>query len=444
MNFARLFVALAGLFVFPQVGLARGPLVLDGGAEAHHVVVGPGGETHIAVWVEAPVIERVNVRAPLSLSLVIDVSGSMSGEKIQNARMAAASLLESLADGDLVSLVTFSDQVRVLHPPVALSPQSRATLHRLVSGIQAVGGTNLYGGLTTGIQYAAAGPSSHPVRRVVLISDGQGNVGPSDPYSLGNASAQGSEQRVQVSAIGVGVDYDEHALSTIAVRSAGRFYHLANPTQLAGILETEMGLLAKTVATDVVIEIVPGPGVIILESLTPGARLEHGKLEMPLGALHGGQRREVLFRARVMDGAPGEKKLASARVRYAQPSGGAAEVKRDIATEVTRDREVAAKSRKDARVTALVAEYQASQAELRAAEALAAGNQAAAVAELERAERVVAEAAAGAPPAARKRLESKASKIRSHTDGARGASTPGAQRALSLEARDSAMESFGY
>jgi Ca-activated chloride channel homolog len=445
MNIARL-LALFGLFLFPSTGLANSPLVLGGSTEARHVVIGTDGETHVGVWVEAPVIEEIVVRAPISLSLVIDVSGSMSGSKIQYARMAASSLIESLADGDRVSLVTFNDQVQVLRPAVELSPRSRIELHQLIQSIYAMGGTNLYGGLATGIQYAAAAPGSHPVRRVVLVSDGQGNVGPSDPYSLGNLSSQGSEQRVQVSAIGVGMDYDEHALSAIAVRSAGRFYHLGNPGMLPTILENEIGLLAHTVATDVILEIVPAPGVIIIEGLTPGARLEGGKILMPMGSLHSGQRREVLFRARVQDGTPGEKKLASARLRYGKPGGGSANVNREIAAEVTRDRQVAASSRKDARVAALVAEHRASEAELRAAEALAAGNQAAAVAALAQAEQDVARAAAAAPAssATRKRLESKATKLRGTTQSAQGASTPAARRAVSLEARDSAMDGYGY
>jgi Ca-activated chloride channel homolog len=445
MTIVRL-LALFGLFVFPSTGLANSPLVLGGSSETRHVVVGADGETHVGVWVEAPVIEEIVLRAPISLSLVIDVSGSMNGSKIQYAKMAASSLVESLADGDRVSLVTFNDQVHVLHPTVELTSSSRAVLHRLIQGISAMGGTNLHGGLGAGIQYAAAAPSSHPVRRVVLISDGQGNVGPSDPFSLGNLSAQGSERRVQVSAIGVGMDYDEHSLSAIAVRSAGRFYHLANPGALPGILESEIGLLAQTVATDVILEIVPAPGVIIIEGLTPGARLEGNKLHMPLGALHSGQRRELLFRARVQDGAPGSKKLASARLRYGKPGGGASNMNRDIAVEVTRDRQIAARSAKDARVTALVAEHRASAAELRAAEALAAGNQAHAAAELARAEQEVARAAASAPAtsATRKRLESKASTLRNRSQSAAGASTPAARRAVSLEARDSAMESYGY
>ena len=64
-----------------------------------------------------------------------------------------------------------------------------------------------------------------------ICLDGRANVGPSSPEALGDLAARGTEDGVQVSAIGVGLDYDERTLGELARRSSGRMYHLEEPSQ---------------------------------------------------------------------------------------------------------------------------------------------------------------------------------------------------------------------
>src|SRR4029079_9043242 len=109
-----------------------------------------------------------------------------------------------------------------------------------------------------------AAPTTHPVKRIVVISDGQANVGPSSPDVLGALAARGAEHGIQVTSIGVGLDYDENTLNALAVRSSGRLYHLAEPREMASILDREIKLLDSTMATDAFVEIVPAPGVQVL------------------------------------------------------------------------------------------------------------------------------------------------------------------------------------
>ncbi len=428
-----------------ETGVATGGWI--GGSPAQtRVFVGADGQTYVGVWVDAPDSVAVTERAPMAVSLVIDTSGSMSGDKIQNARMAASSLLESLADGDIVSVYAFSNAVMEIAPPTVLGPDNRGWLMQRVGMLQPQGGTNMYDGVRVGESRLAEAPPSHPIRRLVVISDGRANIGPSDPHSLGMLAANGTEWGAQVSAIGVGLDYDERTLAALAVQSSGRMYHLEHPAQMAVILEQELQLLAQTVATNAWIEIVPAPGVQVMDVVTPGARIEEGRVRANLGSLHAGQSREILFRARVATDDRGARELASARFVYEDPANAGTEQSQSVrlSYEVTADRSVAQSSAAP-RVQAMVASHEAAQAQLRAAELLNNGRNEEAARQLQFAGDQLDAAAEAAPPSpARERLMRQADDARRGSARARSAATPAESRATSLEMNDSAYGAMGY
>ncbi|MCA9606900.1 MAG: VWA domain-containing protein, partial [Myxococcales bacterium] len=355
---------------------------IDGSPIQTQLRVGADGRTYVGVWIDAPNRVVTRTRAPMDIALVVDTSGSMAGEKIQNARMAAASLLESAADGDIVSIYAFSNGVTELAPPTVISAGSRSVLMQRVTQLYAAGGTNLYGGMQSALSRMSQAPATHPVRRVFLISDGHANIGPSDPASLSQLAAGGTEWGTQISAIGVGYEYDQQTLSAMVVRSSGRLYHLSQPQQMAQILEQEMSLLSRTVAVNAYIEVVPAPGVQIVEGNTTGAEVVNGHLRLPLGAVYGGQHRELLFQAQVDTARVGPRPLAQARLVYQTPGEERSRVEEaTLRYEVTRDDAAATASRAPA-VVAMVADHQATQAQHRAAEMMRSGQTEAAAAQL--------------------------------------------------------------
>ena len=336
------------------------------------VLQGGDGNTWVGFWVETPAAAEATQRAPLDVSLVVDTSGSMSGAKIANARMAAASFLESLADGDLVSLYAFSDAVTELAPPTPVNPATRAELLRRVQGLQATGGTNLHDGLEVARRAVERAPASHPVRRIVMISDGRATVGDTSPESIANVAALATENGTQVTAIGVGTDYDENTLGAMAVRSAGRLYHLEDPSQMAAILHGELELLGQTVAANAYIEFTPAEGVSV--EATESERLDRqGEVvRVPLGSLYSSQRREVLLRARIPTTGNGRRAFGSARLVWQDPTDAAQRRAADplaLSYEVTADAAAPARSYTQ-RVQAMVVGFEASRAQLRASRML--------------------------------------------------------------------------
>lgn len=417
-----------------------------GGSPAQgRVLVDANGDTWVGIWIDAPArVTQPRARAPMAISLVVDTSGSMAGDKIQNARMAAASLLESLRDGDIVSIYGFSSGVSEIAAPTVLSPATRGSLMQRISLLQAAGGTNMWDGMQVGVSRMSQAPATHPLRRIFLISDGHANIGPSDPASLGNLAAGATEYGTQITAIGVGYDYDQSTLGALAVRSSGRLYHLGQSHQMAAILEQELNMMSNSVALNAYIEVVPAPGVLILEGATTGAVIEGGRLRYPLGALHASQRREILFRARVPTSMVGSRQLATARLVYETPSEREQRVQTaPITYEVTRDRAASAESAAP-RVVAMVADYEATQAQRQAAVLMQQGQSQQAAVVLERAQRRAEATAAAAPAPARARITERATALGAASSAAGAARTQEEQRARSYEFADEAMSAEGF
>lgn len=428
------------------VGSDSGGTWVGGAPVQTDIVVGADGETFVGVWIDAPsgASARALRRPPMSLSLVVDTSGSMAGPKIQNARLAAQSFLENVADGDIVSVFAFANGVSPLAPPTVVGPATRNRLMQSVSLLRAGGGTNLHGGVDAAIASAGSAPATHPVRRVVLISDGHANIGPSDPGTLGILAAQGTERAVQVSAIGVGLDYDENTLGSLAVQSSGRLYHLEQPFQLASILESEVRLLASTIATDAVIEIVPAPGVTILEGVSRGAEVVRGRLRVPLGSVFAGQRRDVLFKARVDTSAPGARALATANLVFRAPGSDAPRTQSaPLRYAVTADARAAARSEQP-RVRSMVSTYRAAEAQRLAAVALNEGNRAEAERQFEEADRALSAGEAVAPAPQRVFLQQQRQRNSANRRRAQEAASPAEARGAALDSYDAALEAEGY
>lgn len=155
-------------------------------------------------------------KPPLNLSLVIDRSGSMGGQKLDITRQAVADFLGTLSRIDRAGVVVYDDHVELLAPLSTVSPQ---VVDR-VRGITSQGSTDLYGGWVRGAKLLPRGG------RVILLSDGLANVGPyTDAESLSkHASISFEKYKVTTTTIGVGEDYDEGLMAGMARAGGGNHY----------------------------------------------------------------------------------------------------------------------------------------------------------------------------------------------------------------------------
>src|SRR5215204_5606570 len=114
-------------------------------------------ERYLRVQVIAPDnAGKNNSRLPLNLALVIDRSGSMEGSKLEKAKEAAIFCLRNLTGADRAAVVAYDDEVRVVSPSRALTPEVKNNIISEVRNIRSGGSTNLGGGWLTGAQEVAA------------------------------------------------------------------------------------------------------------------------------------------------------------------------------------------------------------------------------------------------------------------------------------------------
>ncbi len=203
---------------------------------------------------------------PVDLVVVLDRSGSMQGQKINDARVAVSQLLDWLQPKDRLALVTYSHDVETLSGLVPVNSNHRRRLIAAVAGVSAGGNTNLGGGLQQGIDILKQTPGAKRHRKLILISDGLANQGITDPQSLGHMAACGLDYNFAVSTVGVGYDFNEVLMTTLADQGAGQYYFLEDPRAFAQVFEKEFNSTRHMAASGIEIRIPLKDGVQLLEA----------------------------------------------------------------------------------------------------------------------------------------------------------------------------------
>jgi len=276
---------------------------------------GQSERTVIRIDLDVPDAPRETERPPVNLTLVLDRSGSMSGDKIDKAREAAITALRRLGRRDLFSLVVYDHNVQTLVPPQ--SAANTEWIEARIRSIQPGGNTALYGAVSQGAAEIRKNLDGDYVNRVVLLSDGLANVGPSSPSDLARLGAALAKEGISVTTIGIGNDFNEDLMSQLAERSDGNHYFVEASRDLPRIFAAELGDVLSVVARKVVIEVECPNGVRPLRIIGREGRIRGNRVEVHLNQLYGGQQKYVLLEVEVAAGAAGEKKeVARARCNY--------------------------------------------------------------------------------------------------------------------------------
>ena len=239
------------------------------------LLAGHDSTATVLIRVRAPVASRLEnrTRRPLNLALVIDRSGSMAGRPLAEARRCAEFVVNALAPTDQASIVTYSDRVDVLAPS-----QSVGDRRRLLAAIRSItqgGSTALFDGWQLGADQALFGHSPEGLTRVLLLSDGQANVGLRDAEQIAPRVAHAARQGVSTSTYGLGHHFNEHLMMSMAKAGQGNGYYGESAEDLMDPFREELELLNDLCARrlDLSLEAPAGVRISLLndyEQLSPG------------------------------------------------------------------------------------------------------------------------------------------------------------------------------
>lgn len=289
-------------------------------------------------------IDASTPRPALNVALCIDTSGSMEGKAIEDAKKAALSFLGGIKPGDGFSLVTFDTKVNVVVPATHMtSDTDLASIRKSIEGIRAQGTTAMTEGLAMAIQEVRQLYDATRVNRVVLVSDGV----PNDATQLRNMAQQAKQSGISISAMGLGVDYDEILMGDLAQTAGGRFKYIDDSSKIATYLGDELTRITRVSARSASLEIATGPGVVVESviglQMSPNGR---GGGVVYLGDISLGAHRDVFIKLRAhgrRDGAPVE--LADATLRWVGTDGASHEEHFFYGAHATVDEELVAKNR---------------------------------------------------------------------------------------------------
>ena len=230
---------------------------------------GRNGERHLLLTIRTP--EKVPAedavpggkeRPSINFTAVLDASGSMQGEKIEQVKDALTRAVRFLREGDVFSLETFGNHSTTLFEAVEVNKVTRDEFLARISRLGAGGMTALWQGLNAGIEDSREEPRTNNL--LLLLSDGQANVGETDLEVIGQAAAKARAENLIVSTLGVGDDYNEALMTEVATQGGGRFYHIEEARQIPVFVAGELGEVASLAAREVKIKLTLPQGATLL------------------------------------------------------------------------------------------------------------------------------------------------------------------------------------
>jgi Ca-activated chloride channel family protein len=279
-----------------RLSYADAAVQVDARLDRGHILVqngmSDGEQLYMDVGVKAVAAGN---RAPLAAVLVIDRSGSMAGDKIDQARMAAERFVGRLQAGDQLAIISYGTDVSVDMPLQRVDSQSKTRARRVINAIEEGGGTNIDGALRVARRTLQRAGSISGVARVVLISDGRPTEGSRSADKLASHSASLRDAGATVSTLGLGLDYNEDLMERLAIDGAGRYHYLRRARELSSILDDELKHASSVVARGVKLFVKAPAGLSFADA--PGTRFVNGRagVEVDLGDLASGEERRVLL-----------------------------------------------------------------------------------------------------------------------------------------------------
>ena len=201
-------------------------------------------------------------RPPANLVFLIDTSGSMNDpDKLPLVKKTVCHFAEALRADDRISLITYSGSTAEILPPTA--GDQKETIITALKPLRAHGATA--GGEALRMAYDAAAKNYRKdgINRILLATDGDFNVGISDPAALKSYVAEKRKSGVSLTTLGFGAgNYNDEMMEQLADAGDGNYSYIDNEDEAKKVLVRQLGSTLATVARDVKIQMEFNPAAV--------------------------------------------------------------------------------------------------------------------------------------------------------------------------------------
>jgi Ca-activated chloride channel family protein len=295
---------------------SRSP-VMSCKVEPERSVLAAGKPESIMVKVSLKGGERAAAteRSNVNIALVIDRSGSMNGDRMAQAKEAAIVAVERLTAADILSIVIFDSTIDTIVP--AQFVLNKQEIISKIRSIEPRGSTAIFGGVSQAAAEIRKNSERGYINRIVLLSDGQANVGPQSPADLGRLGVSLMKEKISVTTVGLGLGYNEDLMTRLASKSDGNSYFVENSDDLPRIFTKELGSVLSVVAKGVRLSVRFADGSTPVEIIGREGNIDGKTVTLDFNQIYSSQEKYVLIRTECDPGKSGESRaVAEATVHY--------------------------------------------------------------------------------------------------------------------------------
>lgn len=189
-----------------------------------------------------------DVQTSLALTVVIDRSGSMNGNKMSDVKAGLHEMVKQLPKGTSLGLVSFSSDVKTDYAPKVIGPDDAPYVHMAIDALIANGGTNIHGGMQEGQKLCFGSGKGFQNKRILFLSDGVATAGNTSAAAIVSLVKASAAEGCSVSTVGVGFDFDVKLMTEMAQVGNGTAWFVQNADHAKTVFVQDLETMLLPVA----------------------------------------------------------------------------------------------------------------------------------------------------------------------------------------------------
>ena len=216
----------------------------------------------VAIKADDPTITKQSTLPPANLVFLVDVSGSMSdNDKLPLVKSSLKMLTKQLRSQDTISIVTYAGRTQVTLPATKGSDTDK--ILAAIDSLDASGSTNGEAAIKLAYQQAKIHYKKDGINRILMMTDGDFNVGVSDVDEMLDIIRRERDSGVSLSTFGFGEgNLNDHMMEQVADNGNGNYSYIDSLSEAKKALVDEMSATFNTVAKDVKVQVEFNPQTV--------------------------------------------------------------------------------------------------------------------------------------------------------------------------------------